>query len=94
MLVVAGVTTGLLALDAEQGAKDLEARLGQGLTGAEFDEHDRLRARRDDLGSATAAITVAATVALTSGVLMWVFDEPPPRPVSDPLPPTELQAGR
>lgn len=74
LLAAAGLTTGLLALDAQSDAEALEAGLGAGLTGEQFDEHDRLRARRDELGTATLAIGVAAGVALTSGVLLWVFD--------------------
>ena len=54
VFAVGSLTTGLIALDAEGDAQDLEARLGQGLTDAEFSQHDRLRERRDDIGDLVA----------------------------------------
>lgn len=76
LLATGSAVTGIIALDAQSDARDLEARLGAGLTGAEFDTHDRLRDKRDDYASATLILGITSGVALLSGLLLWVFDAP------------------
>ena len=76
VFAVGSLTTGLIALDAEGDAQDLEARLGQGLTDAEFSQHDRLRERRDDYASASLVLGVAGSAALISGLALLIFDDP------------------
>lgn len=91
LLATSGIITGVIALDAQSDARALEERLGAGLTGAEFDEHDRLRARRDDYSSATLILGITTGAALLGGVLLWMFDDPP-APPSVPVAPTEPPA--
>lgn len=71
----AGVT-GALSLNAQEEAEALEAQLGAGLTGVEFDEHADLRADRDLYARGTLALGLTASSALVMGILLYLFDDP------------------
>ncbi|MFN3200497.1 MAG: PEGA domain-containing protein [Bradymonadia bacterium] len=76
--VLAGfaIWTGTEALDAESQAQDLEARLGSGITDAEFNRYSTLRNDRDTYRDATTLLGIGAAAALVGGVLLYIFDDP------------------
>ena len=75
-LALSAGITGALSLDAQSDAEALEAQVGSGLTGAQFDQHAGLRADRDAYADATLGLGLAASSALITGFLLYLYDEP------------------
>jgi hypothetical protein len=75
-LALSAGITGTLSLDAQSDAEALEAQVGTGLTGAQFDQHASLRADRDAYADATLGLSLAASSALITGFLLYLYDDP------------------
>lgn len=74
-----GAIFGGLALDAQSDAEALEGRIDAGLSERELSRYRSLETSRDDRAGIALGLGIAGVAALTTGVLLWVFDhEQPP----------------
>lgn len=76
VLLVGATLSGIGAAGADSEAADLDERRqnGGGITEAELDQYDELRAQRDDLKTSMWVLGGAALVVGAAGGLMYVFD--------------------
>lgn len=76
LLIGAGATYAV-TVGKERDAEALEDRLAtQGLTVAEATRYRELEDDRDGLAQVTTGLGIGAAVALGTGLVLWIFDEP------------------
>lgn len=87
-LVLGAGVTGYLALAAEADAVALEDRLGdEGLSGADYDRYRGLQSDRDQWRDVTIGLGVGAVAVATTGLMLWIFDNPSAPSGLQPAPP-------
>jgi len=97
--VVTGAAFGVLALDRESAAQNIEqARTERNITGDELDKHNRDIDRRDAYRTTSIVALSVGGALVAAGVLLFLFDKPnvavlPPRTEPGPTPkkPGELE---
>ncbi|MCA9541764.1 MAG: PEGA domain-containing protein [Myxococcales bacterium] len=79
-LALSGAVTGYLAWDAREEAREIEDRVGVGLTAGELSHYHDLESRRDGLLDVTIGLGMAAAGLLATGLTLWFVDDPAPPP--------------
>lgn len=99
-LALGGAVTGLLAWSAQDGAQEItdkSAATMMALTPTERDDHNDLLTRRNRFRTAAYILSGTALVTAATGLLLYLSDNPHPRPprtrITPTLGPTPLGAG-